>query len=68
MENVNFENMKTWITYEGTYFSKQFHVNDRTKFEHRHNALYYKHRDNVETNKQINKHTGQKLTSTKPYS
>ena len=34
-------NVKTCITYEGTKLSTQFPVKDRTKFEHRHNVVYF---------------------------
>ena len=34
-------NVKTCITYEGTKLSTQSPVKDRTKFEHRHNLVYF---------------------------
>ena len=34
-------NVKTCITYEDTKLSTQFPVKDRTKFEHRHNIVYF---------------------------
>ena len=34
-------NVKTCITYEDTKLSTQFPVKDRTKFEHRHNVVYF---------------------------
>ena len=42
--------MKTCITYEGTKLSTQFPVKDRTKFEHRHNIVYFSHCPNVTCN------------------
>ena len=34
-------NVKTCISYEGTKLSTQFPMKDRTKFEHRHNSIFY---------------------------
>ena len=34
-------NVKTCITYGDTKLSTQFLVKDRTKFEHRHNIVYF---------------------------
>ena len=33
--------MKTCITYEGKKLSTQFPAKDRTKFQHRHNVVYF---------------------------
>ena len=43
-------NVKTCITCEGTKFLTQFPVKDRTKFEHRHNIVYFSRRPNVTCN------------------
>ena len=43
-------NVKTCITYEGTKLSTQFLVKDRTKFEHRHNIVYFSCCPNVTCN------------------
>ena len=42
--------MKTCITHEGTKLSIQFRVKDRTKFEHRHNIVYFGRCPNVARN------------------
>ena len=57
-------NVKTYITYKGTKFSTKFPVKDRTKFEHRHQIVYFISCPNVnyketyveETDRRINKH------------
>ena len=46
-------NVKTCITYEGTKLSAQFPVNDRTKFEHRHNTVYFSRCPNVSCKRNI---------------
>ena len=43
-------NVKTCITYEGTKFSTQFSVRDRTKFEHRRNIVHFSRCPNVSCN------------------
>ena len=43
-------NVKTCITYEGTKLSTQFPVKDRTKFEHRHNVVYFSRCPNATCN------------------
>ena len=43
-------NVKTCITYEGIKFSTQLPVKDRTKFEHRHNLVYFSHCPNATCN------------------
>ena len=43
-------NVKTCITYEGTKLSTQFPVKDRTKFEYRHNIVYFSCCPNVTCN------------------
>ena len=43
-------NVKTCITYKGTKLSTQFPVKDRTKFEHRHNIVYFSCCPNVTCN------------------
>ena len=72
-------NVKTWITYKDTKLSTHFPVKDRTKFEHRHNIVYFSRCPNLTCNKtyvgererrtkeRIMDHNkrGQKFTSTK---
>ena len=69
-------NVKTCITYEGTKLSTHFPVKDRTKFEHRHNIVYFSRCPHLTCNKtererrtkeRIMDHNkrGQKFTSTK---
>ena len=56
--------MKIYIAYEGTILSTQFPVKERTKFEHRHNTVYFSRCPNVtcnetyvgKTDRKINKH------------
>ena len=43
-------NLKTCIAYEGTKLSTQFPVKDITKFEHRHNIVYFSCYPNVTCN------------------
>ena len=46
-------NVKTCIICEGTKLSTQFPVNDRTKFEHRHNIVYFSRCPNVSCKRNI---------------
>ena len=43
-------NVEVCVTYEGTSLSTQFSVEDRTKFEHRHNIVYFSLCPNVTCN------------------
>ena len=43
-------NIRTCITYEGTKLSTRFPVKERTKFEHRHEIVYFNHCPNVTCN------------------
>ena len=43
-------NVKTCIIFEGTKLSTQFSVKDRTKFEHKHNIVYFSCCPNVTCN------------------
>ena len=36
-------NVKTCIIYEGARLSTQFPMKDKTRFEHRHNVVYFSH-------------------------
>ena len=54
-------NVKTCITYESTKLSTQFPVKDRTKFEHRHNIVYFSHCPNVTCNKTYVGETDRKI-------
>ena len=62
-------NVKTCITYEGTKLSTQFPVKDRTKFEHRHNIVYFSYCANAtcnetyvgETDRRIKERKGAKV-------
>ena len=51
-------NVKTCITYKGTKLSIQFPVKDRTKFEQRHNIVYFIRCPNVTCNETYVGETG----------
>ena len=54
-------NVKTCIIYEGTKLSTQFPVKDRTKFEHRHNKVYFSRCPNITCNKRYVGETDRKI-------
>ena len=53
--------MKTCITYEGTKISTQFPVKNITKFEHRHNVLYFSRCPNVTCNETYVEETDRRI-------
>ena len=55
-------NVKTCITYEGTKFSTQFSVRDRTKFEHRRNIVHFSRCPNVSCNETYVGETDRRIT------
>ena len=53
--------MKTCITFEGTKLSTQFPSKDRTKFEHKHNIVYFSRCPNVTFNETYVQQTGRRI-------
>ena len=57
--------MKTYITYEDSKLSTQFPAKDRTKFEHRHNIVYFSRCPNVTCNETYVGETDKKIKERK---
>ena len=54
-------NAKTCITYEATQLSTQFPVEDKTKFEHRYNVVYFSHSPNATGNERYVEETDRRI-------